>query len=324
MKITVKWINRNEAAEGHRIYKSESPIAVDALPAEPIVTLPAESTSWVDEDVVRDKRYYYRIETFNKEDVAISTEISAEAVPYNGPGPTELLYGDYESGIFGVMESFDFVSGPELKHFTGHPLNEGAFGQRWVKVAHKGKILYVPVGDSFGRHTWLDLYKAGMVYGEDSNGPEEAVALNGDEGVNQLVTFNKFGSTFKVRLLKGLPDNYEGVYEGGALERPEDLSDSEYNQVMTRIAYLSYHDSIGTNVDQLSPSYLTSSAYSASAQACQDLIGDNAVHRSLRWGNESVTGAVCTMPVTSPHTTAGFPSTTYSNWRPVIELIENN
>jgi hypothetical protein len=322
MKVTVKWTNRNAAAEGHRIYKSTAPIDPDNLPAV-LTTVGPAVTEYVDTDVVRGTRYYYRVGTFQGTDFALSTEMEVEAVPYTGPGVAEPVYGDYENGFFGILEAYELVSGPELKSLINHTLSAGDPAQRWVKVAHKGKILFVPMDVSFGRHTWQQIYQNGLIYGVDGNGPAEAVTANGEVGVNQLKTFSKFGSTFKVRSLKGLPDTGVFGWDGNRAERPAGLELSEYNQVMTRIAYGLYGEGMGISIDGLTPITMSTTSYGDAASICQELLNGNAIQRSLRWNNLDVMGAAHSIPVSSGSTGTGLPGTTYARWKPVLELIDN-
>lgn len=323
MKVTVKWTNRNAAAEGHRIYKSTSPIDPEALPAVH-TTLAPEVTEYVDTDVERGVRYHYRVGTFQGTDFALSTEMEIEAVPYTGPGPAEPLYGDYEAGFFGILEAYELVSGPELKSLIGHELSDGHAAQRWVKVAYKGKILFVPMDVAFGNHTWLQLYQNGLVYGVDGPGPAEAVTANTETPVNQLKTFSKFGSTFKVRCLKGLPDDGIFGWDGSGVERPLGLEESEYNQVMTRIAYGLYGPGCGVSIDGLTATTMSTASYANAATLCQELLDGNAIQRTLRWGTQDVMGGAHTVPVSSASTSGnGLPGTTYARWKPVLELIDN-
>lgn len=326
MKITLNWVNRNANADGHRIYRSVSPIG-DTLPPDPVVTVPGGSTQWIDTNVTRGKTYYYRIVTFKGADVAVSTEIQATALPHSGPGPAELQYGDYEAGYFGVLEAHELVSGPELKALTGHQHNVGSPSQTWAKVAHKGKILYIAIGNGFGYMSWLNLYQSGLIYGTDDHGPAEAVAANGGVGVNQLKTFDKFGSTFKVRLLQGLPEGpYEGYTGPNVDHRPVGLDSSEFNDVMLRMGFGIYEGRHGIIIPEVEPATITGPTHQWGTTLCQEILDNRAVARGMynyvAGGAYPTFGVATTAPLNAVSATS-IGSTTYCTWRPVLELMDN-
>lgn len=325
MKITVTWVNRNANADGHHIYRSTSPISGDALP-EPIASVAGSATQWVDTNVKRGDRFYYRVGTFKGQDFALSAEMQGTALPHSGPGPAELKYGDYEAGYFGVLEAHELVSGPELKALIGHTLAAGSASQQWAKVAHKGKILYVAMAHHFATPTWLQLYQNGLVYGTDDVGPAEAVALNG-AGVNQLKTFSKFGSTFKVRLIKGLPEGpYEGYVGPNADWNPVGLEDSEFNQAILRMTFGIYEGKHGIQIPEVDALKINGSNYYYGSFLCQELLNDRplirAVTTAVGGANWPVFGPATTTTPTGT-TAVSIGTTTYPVWRPILELMDN-
>jgi hypothetical protein len=331
MRITISWVNRNAFAEGHRVYRSTAPIDTNALPA-PIATLAAAAATYHDTTVVRGETYYYRIGTYKGSEMVFTANMKAIALPNTGPGPKDLVAGDFNAGYFGILEAHQLVSGPELKTLLGHTLTAGATGQRWAKVAHQGKILFVPIGYQFGFHTWQQLYAQGLVYGTDSVGPAEAVAANGGVGVNQLKTFSKDNFTYKVRLLKGLP---EGPYSWNGSETVNpDFGDSEFNQVMLRLAYGIYGNEMVGNLTGLTPSTLTYSQTNYAATLCQDIhTNGKAVIRALRRYNSGYAGSSlyyywyddimggATTVATNASSVNAFSHTAYTVWRPILELV---
>jgi hypothetical protein len=325
MKITVTWVNRNANADGHHIYRSTTPISADALPT-PLASVPGSATQYVDTNVKRGDKFYYRVGTYKGADFALSTEMQGTALPHSGPGPAELLYGDYEAGYFGVLEAHELVSGPELKNLLGHQLNAGAADQKWAKVAHKGKILYIPLGSGFGYPTWQQLYQNGLVYGTDDDGPAAAVSLNG-VGVNQLKTFSKFGSTFKVRCLKGAPDDGIFGYVGPNGDwAPVGLEDSEFNHTILRMAFGIYEGKHGIVIPGVTAADIGAPNYQYGTVRCQELLegGRSLVRGFYNYvgGNFPNFGAATTTAFNSG-VAAALGGTTYAMWRPVLELMDN-
>lgn len=310
MEIDLTWVNLSENADGHHIYRSTDHIDPEDLP-EPHITLSGRTKTWTDTRVKRGERYYYRIGTFKGEDFALSPEQEANALPDTGPGPSELLYGDYESGYFGILQPHELVSGPELKAVLGHQLNVGIAGQTWAKVANRGKILFIPIGHQFGTHSWREVYREGLALGIDSVGEPHHVAAGGGIEVNQLRTFTKFGRMFKVRLLSGID---EGIGELTASTTSPDVSNSEYNQTIVRLAAGSYEGRVGIDLPGVRSNQITTGAMGV--QLCQDVIGSRVVSRRILrnvYSNSYFTFTTTDLlSVTATATHA---------WKPIIELI---
>lgn len=331
MRITISWVNRNAFAEGHRVYRSTTPIDTNALPA-PLATLAAAASMYHDRDVVRGETYYYRIGTYKGSEMVFTANMQAIALPNTGPGPSGIAHGDFNSGFFGVVEAHQLVSGPELKTILGHTLPAGSASQQWAKVAHKGKILFVPIGLAFGATTWQQVYSQGLVYGTDDDGPEAAITANGGIGVNQLKTFTKDNFTYKVRCLNGLPDN--GIFNWAGTESTDpDLEGSEYNQVALRLAYGAYGNQLGSSVTGLTSTAIHGNSEVQSGTLCQGIVANSAVMRSMRrrqyyrWSDGhnytvyfDMPGGAITMPFGSA-SRAGFGGSVHANWRPVLELV---
>lgn len=75
--ITLVWDDTNEIELGHKIYRSDSPMSVDNMPAS-IATLDANTTTFVDEDLTVGNVYYYRVSAYINGDEQFSEEISIE------------------------------------------------------------------------------------------------------------------------------------------------------------------------------------------------------------------------------------------------------
>lgn len=82
MPITLTWNDTNTTETGHKVYRSLSPMSVGSLP-EPIATLGANVTSYMDSDVVEGQTYYYRVAAVRNASEAVSSEITVQAVAAN-------------------------------------------------------------------------------------------------------------------------------------------------------------------------------------------------------------------------------------------------
>lgn len=198
MEIKLNWTNPNAGVDGTRIYRSQSPMSPSNLP-EPLVTVGAGVTEYVDRDVVRYQTYYYRFETFRGNEKALSAERMIEALPYTGPGPQGLKSGDMWEGYFGwVVPGRDFFSASELinaldfRAGTDITANEYI---RWFKFAWRNQILYFPMGPLKHTLSWQQIYDAGLVYGVDGEGDDVI-----GEPVNQLRVVTRGHDSFIVRL----------------------------------------------------------------------------------------------------------------------------
>lgn len=75
MAVRLTWGDTNSIEEGHRVYRSTSPIDPHALPA-PLATLPAGSTEYVDSTAAPSTTYYYRVSAFLLTLEQVATEVT--------------------------------------------------------------------------------------------------------------------------------------------------------------------------------------------------------------------------------------------------------
>lgn len=339
MKVTLRWTNRHGEAEGHRIYRYVKPIELDDLP-QVYATIDSDLEEWVDSEVRPRQTYYYRIETFKGIDSEFTTNIRVDTAGYTGPGPDKLVAGDISQGFYGILRATEFMTGPELRQRSGHTLpaaNDGSLNQRWAKVALNGKTLFVPLGNLFGDASWRSLYRQGLVYGVDSDGPSRAVEVAG-RGVNQLRLVEKNGHRYKIRLLKGLPEggNPDSLKSGNWGGATPGLNGSEFNDVMVRLGFNVYC----SGNTGLTPNAVATNSVISSATLCQEIAaGSNeVVSRSLNWARFQRINSrnyQTTYPTTDGVAKVGHSatSTRYNisgsygydishRWCPVLELIE--
>lgn len=85
MGFRLTWQDNNASEDGHRIYRSTTPMDPEDLPA-PLATIGAGVTTWDDTTAAEGVTYYYRVSAFKGDAEAVSSEV--EGVPGGGPEPT--------------------------------------------------------------------------------------------------------------------------------------------------------------------------------------------------------------------------------------------
>ncbi|QSR34755.1 hypothetical protein CFI10_07055 [Marinobacterium iners] len=78
MAVELVWTDLNASEDGHRVYRSASPIQDDALPA-PLAELGPDETGYVDTTAVVGEVYYYRVSAFKGAVESLSVEIQITA-----------------------------------------------------------------------------------------------------------------------------------------------------------------------------------------------------------------------------------------------------
>lgn len=95
--ITLRWVNTNVPPPGTiNVYRSQSPMDPDDLPS-PIANLGGSAVIYVDDDVVEDETYYYRVGFVRGSESAVSSEIAIVAGAGKSP-PASTPPGTFESG----------------------------------------------------------------------------------------------------------------------------------------------------------------------------------------------------------------------------------
>lgn len=215
MKLTLRWSNLNVLPTTTDIFRSTSPIDPQALPT--VHASVNASLEQFEDDVVYGQRYYYMFRNRNSKGSVLSNNVEAWGLPYTGPGPQNLLRGDYSRGYFGQVGKKDFISSYDLCNAIDpvvfHPSN-AVQEITWHKFAYKGKILFIPNGPiNQLQPQFAQLYAIGVVYGRDDNG--RAVPA-GSSPRNQYRTVDINDDTFVVRLPR-LKDEEDPFLAPGAL-----------------------------------------------------------------------------------------------------------
>lgn len=331
MNITITFDNFNGGLEeGIRVYRDNAPIADGALPA-PLASLPPGTTQYLDGTAVRGSKYYYRFGVFSGTDELISPNKAVLAVAPNdtGPGPNTIVAGDWDLGYFGYCKSADFLSYGALFGLLGIAAGGSAAltDVGWIKVAYKGKVLYIARSTARYAQTFNSLYQAGAVYGTNDNGP---VVPTGAVATNQYKPQTVGAYTFIPRILKGMPDS-SALPASKADKDAVQLASHEFDDIMGMFfdAPRSNSDTkygLFGRLDEIA--YLFSSSWMM--EWVQSQVGwapGQAVGRGVRPGNV-YNVRLATISVTTPaldYGTITYPGvgnvTFYPSWRPVMELV---
>lgn len=209
MPNVLTWKDNSRREEGYRIYRHTEPFDNDTLP--PVyTTLPENSTSFTDVDVLPGVTYYYRIAAFKADKLALSPLILIQSG--TGLGPAYITNGDYALGYFGQ------ATAQEVSTYDG--LSDALFIYKglvptesdWLKFSIDEKILLVSKRPIRSGISWNELYQEGVVYGD------KVLALGGYQ--------------YKVRLMRGAlsdPASFS-VSDGTGLD------DSEWSKLIYRVS----------------------------------------------------------------------------------------
>lgn len=268
MPIKVDWTDPNSGTEEYLIYRSESRISSGSLPA-PLATVPAGTFTYSDNTAVRNKLYFYRVGQKKGADITLTPNKALANTPYTGPGPQNLLRGDWEFGYFGRVPLNDIFSIQELRLIHGSITTAGQDNTdttlAWLKFAVKGKIIFVASSAVIGNITWDSLYKAGVIYGNfpSSDWPAYIKTTYGVIPQGKIATKGEHQFVVRVPTSRGVMSNTgsaQADYMGGEYDT---LIPYAYNA-------RSYPDTLGyKNVDDMShPSYICFSTDIGASNFC--------------------------------------------------------
>lgn len=251
MSIKITW-NNPESVDSITIYKSTSKIDLGALP-DPYVTIAGTATQFIDSGVSRNTVYHYVIAKTIGTDTIYSPSQAHGYYPNTGPGPQELIRGDWESGYFGPVSQGELYTWVELRSLV-----QGEFGltitpavgvgpaaTEWHKFAYKGKVIFTVhrhIGYNTSNPIHETLYNAGCLHGIEGTGsvkPSQSPTF-----VNQFATFDDKGHTFLFRAMRLTTDTPGevvdftnlGTFDGvtGVYNNPR-LTEGEYFQTVGRL-----------------------------------------------------------------------------------------
>ncbi|BAQ02712.1 hypothetical protein AVU38_gp184 [Ralstonia phage RSL2] len=336
MDITITFDNYNGGTEdGVHVYRSDTPMLDASMPA-PLATIAAGSTSYVDATVVRGNKYYYRVGIFKGTDETLTPNRAFRAVAAadTGPGPQKLISGDWDLGYFGYAKSTsDLISYANLGTALGLSTAGTALTNDldWLKVAYKGKVLFVARTMYKYNIAYTTLYSAGAVFGTNDNG---LLVPGGATATNQYHPQTINGFTLIPRILKGLPDN-AALPANVALTGAAALPTNEYDDILgSFMSPIKYTGDVTNNVlgRQDWDLYPAMGASYGITEHCQQTSGfTNANLGLLRGGRATNVLPVYPGSLSNMAVTAGYAGTTlwnalgvsniYGGWRQVLELV---
>lgn len=227
MSITLNWTDNNDDETGFRIYRSETPINLAALPA-PLVELPAETFSYVDTTAEFLKPYHYVISTLRGAEEVFSQPIYPYGLPYGGGfyAGNFMLNGELYALIVapksaeaasGVkwttdativspnVSSIDGFSNTEIINDAQHPLaqhcrnyNGGGYTDWYLPATNELEIIYRNLKPTSATNTTTssnglnnDSVPAGAAYTDSVPGRTKASAFatGGNEAFNPAYNY---------------------------------------------------------------------------------------------------------------------------------------
>lgn len=170
--IKLSWRDRNANEQGHRVYKSQTPMDVNSLPAHE-VELGADVTTWNDVNVTEGEEYRYIVSAFRDGVEKFSGEHVTTAIEFPPPAPGSDVFvgGDPTDGFFGEVPTTELITGDDLANEIG--LSAGTSqhsNEPWLKFAIDEEILYVAKKPYRNDVSWDDIDAVNAVY-DDASAP---------------------------------------------------------------------------------------------------------------------------------------------------------
>lgn len=169
----------------------------------------------------------------------LATDISGS------PGATSIQRGDKKAGLYSFVfpQQFGLIEGnPEGQQemtasnlalacglVAGTPINENT---TWAKFSSMGEVIFVPVKPLRSAVSYIDIYEAGLVYGDGTNGRVVPTSSGGASAVTTkqetIVTIG--GHRYSVRLMRGAGSDPLDSYSDADRGMPGELS--EWNNLI--------------------------------------------------------------------------------------------
>lgn len=321
MNLKLQWKNINTISVTTEIYRGDAPLDRANL-TNPLVTLTNGEVEWIDTNTIRGNLYYYVFVTKTANDRSVSVNYPIYALPRRGPGSVELLYGDYEIGFFGTLESIDFITTQKLvtaiglKGANGADVNINDYSPTWLKFVRKGKIIFVPDNALILTNmSYKTLYDAGLIYGVSGPGPFRPFSSVDRDQNTQI----KIGAdTFIVRVMKGALEDVSQLVPGGSVTTPE--GNCEWNDFIYPQFKVVPPDQRLVNI--LPDNNYGLSLVSGRGAICQECasIGNGATPGNFI-GRGATYSALNRTHVTQRYATLATQSDNCA-WIPVLELVE--
>lgn len=291
MSIRLTWKNTNSVQVTVRIYRGDTELDRANLPA-PLATLIAGETQYVDQTAVQGNAYFYVFETIGAKDRVVSRNYQLQAVQSRGPGSNILKFGDRSLGYYDIIPADSLINAASLIALSGISGMTASTFTNWLKYARNGKVIYVPNSTVSSRVSWGQLNTAGLVDGTK--------------------TIDIQGSTFKVRLMTGCPDDVDvdSLVAAGNMDTLGGLC--EFNDF---IYPLVDRTPVGQRLPNLMQQTTTVAGFASSAT--QVLTANTSDTKAVLRGAWNSDRIGLTTIDTVMKSTAGT-----SIWWPVLELVE--
>ncbi|ANZ48729.1 putative virion structural protein [Erwinia phage vB_EamM_ChrisDB] len=230
MSIVLNWKQQPgqtlDSIEIYRYNPKDTPNPTS--PGTPLVVLPGTATSYEDTSVANFKTYQYRIVSVKGTDKVMGFPIMQGFFPYTGPGPQELIRGDWNCGYFGSLKNTEFFLGAaEINALAGVAIwNQSPV--LFHKFIWHDRILFIPDTNTHSSITWQQCYLYGIVWGTDDFGYAPTSTAN----VNQRRTVIKDGYEYVVRLPRIADYGYTA---SSSLSSASFLRDGEWHNTFLRL-----------------------------------------------------------------------------------------
>lgn len=303
MPIKIDWLDSNVTVTGFRVYRAETPIPESPLPT-PIAEVGPAIKTYTDNDVVRGKLYYYRIGTVVGTEETLSSNAAKAFVPDTGPGPQTIKRGDWKCGYFGRFPIGQLLTPAEMRQVCSYPVTGTVVDTavEWLKFAYNGKVLFFPDQELATLAAWTELYALGLVFGDIPSAQWSSVVKTTYGTVPQNKRIVRDDWEFIVRLprIRHL-DQFTA----------SDTTDSIYTGEWDNLIGLAY---TGRTLPATKPTINTNNVDDLNTQGRYFMTADHTSATGfLARGGGSFDGQV-------QYTYTGG-SVSYTNWRPVLELV---
>ncbi|MGL5397353.1 MAG: hypothetical protein ACRDBQ_19050 [Shewanella sp.] len=200
MGIKLNWkLVPGQTLDSIEIYRGDKPID-RGNPGTPLATVAGNATEYEDMTVKNKHMYYYCIAGVKGNERAWGENQQAGYFSETGPGNHAPIRGNWLSGFMDTLSGSQFITGVSLGEkipkLVG--LNGLSTLNKWYKVVHNGKILFVSSNFMYSTPSWT--YDNGLMYGTKGFGKQWPHGYDG--AVDQLTTVEIDGLTYIVRIAR--------------------------------------------------------------------------------------------------------------------------
>lgn len=318
MRVRLTWVNRNLNSSQVDVYRSAT--SVTNPPESDLVGIGinAEQGYYDDTTAEYGKTYYYVFKTYNSvNDPTYTLPRKVKVLVDTGPGSQELLNGDYNLGYFGKVPYTSLVTTTALADSVGLTLNSPVQPLYWDKWIRKGVVLFIPrqaLGTVRGANIF---YNAGIMFGTDDTGPDILTLPK----VMQNKRITKNGYTYKIRLLKGIADEYDHVLPVDYVDL-DTIKPYRYNSETAEINLPRFRW-LATEASYMQVGDITPISFTSSNTIISTTVSNDGAHFYTAMGllNASNAAATTSRSIISQGYMLSVTNTSLNyHWLPVLEL----